>query len=907
MAVLKTGSTVAGNLILHQGLLPLYPAGDSLHYKNYKIYTERDKPTPQELNMFTKTQLNRFMGRLPSGSVDSWYKLGTIRVVQGGITVSFIITSGRGYNGYAYQNNTAFVTIRTSNKTDATPVNEKGRIAMRINNLSRKGYESIISGALIETSRNVYDVYFLIAPYSDNGLYSVSAASVEKLEEIWSENIAFSATAPVSNMDVNVVAMYSTDYKPTNADVGLSNVTNDAQVKKSGDTMTGRLVVEQNGTLSSIQAIGTVFNPLTVSRTEANTVSVSLNHTGGTRQLGYASDYRLTWGPDTDPNNNSTVYTSEFKPKWDDVQAWRQSISNLTGNLNDVTTPGSYYQSADVNAILSLNYPITNAGTLNVYKSNANGVGLIQEYKAYNRNTIFSRRLTAAGTWTKWSKTYTEDNRPTNADLNLVSRSGDTMTGRLIANGGVMFNTDTDLIWSRNTDYASISFKNSSDNDTDSYMKFTSGDKGNEYFKFVSVAGGSTERTWLDIKDGILTPSGGINTSLVPKTQHAWNDFSEDAIDGKKLLRGFRSRNNSTMWHETVDKGAFRIATGATDTQEEMTIEAGRFTRFGYEVIGWSPNGNQFRALPRATDKPSFILRNDGDNTYFMFTNANDQYGTWNELRPITINNKAGLVRLGGGGGANVAFDGEITTRVRSQYTAEQSWKSSSDSSRMNSTFVADNGDINTSSGYIPSFVQYSKIGASGYRQSFEMGMVGVPGDWRECVIRTRGDDTDDANWKNQEARWVFRMDKSLIAPGAIQADGIITTGTGYGLRTDSIAKRDGTAFIASDGNINLPAASNGFAEGWLLGQINNRLNTAQSTANDALNKANSSQTNAVMGVRQGGAVSPGKANEYGPNEAPDGGYLTRAWHDPGTAYGVFFTYRVLQVLINGTWRNIGR
>ena len=39
MAILKSGSTVGGNLILHQGMLPLYPNGDSLFMKNYKVYT----------------------------------------------------------------------------------------------------------------------------------------------------------------------------------------------------------------------------------------------------------------------------------------------------------------------------------------------------------------------------------------------------------------------------------------------------------------------------------------------------------------------------------------------------------------------------------------------------------------------------------------------------------------------------------------------------------------------------------------------------------------------------------------------------------------------------------------------------------------------------------------------------
>jgi len=60
-----------------------------------------------------------------------------------------------------------------------------------------------------------------------------------------------------------------------------------------------------------------------------------------------------------------------------------------------------------------------------------------------------------------------------------------------------------------------------------------------------------------------------------------------------------------------------------------------------------------------------------------------------------------------------------------------------------------------------------------------------------------------------------------------------------------------------------------------------------------------------VQNMQRGAATSPGKANEYGPNEAPTGCVLTRAWHDPSTSYGVLFTYRPLQIYINGAWRTI--
>ncbi|EED2839214.1 phage tail protein [Salmonella enterica subsp. enterica serovar Oranienburg] len=59
-----------------------------------------------------------------------------------------------------------------------------------------------------------------------------------------------------------------------------------------------------------------------------------------------------------------------------------------------------------------------------------------------------------------------------------------------------------------------------------------------------------------------------------------------------------------------------------------------------------------------------------------------------------------------------------------------------------------------------------------------------------------------------------------------------------------------------------------------------------------------------VQNVQRGAPVSPCKIDEYGPAEAPAGCVLTNARHDPTTKYGVFTTYRPLQIYING-WRTI--
>ena len=53
----------------------------------------------------------------------------------------------------------------------------------------------------------------------------------------------------------------------------------------------------------------------------------------------------------------------------------------------------------------------------------------------------------------------------------------------------------------------------------------------------------------------------------------------------------------------------------------------------------------QFRAV---CGNYGFLIRNDGTDTYFMLTDPGDPYGSWNNLRPIVINNTTGKVKVNG-------------------------------------------------------------------------------------------------------------------------------------------------------------------------------------------------------------------------------------------------------------------
>lgn len=73
---------------------------------------------------------------------------------------------------------------------------------------------------------------------------------------------------------------------------------------------------------------------------------------------------------------------------------------------------------------------------------------------------------------------------------------------------------------------------------------------------------------------------------------------------------------------------------------------------------------NAFRAV---NGNYGFFIRNDGSNTWFMLTNSGDQYGSYNSLRPISVNNANGLVTFGNG--LKGTLDGNASTATKLQTT----------------------------------------------------------------------------------------------------------------------------------------------------------------------------------------------------------------------------------------------
>ncbi|HBC5280775.1 TPA: tail fiber protein [Escherichia coli] len=188
----------------------------------------------------------------------------------------------------------------------------------------------------------------------------------------------------------------------------------------------------------------------------------------------------------------------------------------------------------------------------------------------------------------------------------------------------------------------------------------------------TSSGGGTTSAqfTYINHGDGYSpgwsrdwNRQGDAMTGTINQDGGSQNAYMSTALcsgtrGGKKYLRKFRGGEGDTIWHETVQGGVVRWATGNTDAQEELSLSSAYGLRSRGDITSLSANG-----LRIAYGNYGFFIRNDGGSTYLMLTASGDKFGKWNGLRPLTINNANGGVSMGHG--LSVTGDIVSSTKVR--------------------------------------------------------------------------------------------------------------------------------------------------------------------------------------------------------------------------------------------------
>ena len=127
--------------------------------------------------------------------------------------------------------------------------------------------------------------------------------------------------------------------------------------------------------------------------------------------------------------NIQKLYGPLNKPSAADVRAipFFGGISAGT-NLNTLTEPGIWFNPANANASLALNYPSTQAGSLQVLQD----AGVTQIYTEYSSGAGRQwRRGLYSGVWSAWRVVYDSYNKPSASDVGALPIVGGTLNGNL--------------------------------------------------------------------------------------------------------------------------------------------------------------------------------------------------------------------------------------------------------------------------------------------------------------------------------------------------------------------------------------------------------------------------------------------------------------------------------------------
>ncbi|HAL7776314.1 TPA: tail fiber domain-containing protein [Escherichia coli] len=177
---------------------------------SYKMYHEGDKPTPGELNVYSKQEIDRMFVKnvkmvVPSGGATrGYFKIASAIIPQSGRMAFLRIYGGNGYNVNSYdQVDFLEIVIRSGNN------NPKGVsiAAYRRNSLN------VHEVFAINTSGDNYDIYVNYGRYTDNVIVEFGktvdvALTVHDVPE-------FSATKPATGtkFDARVITMFNTENK----------------------------------------------------------------------------------------------------------------------------------------------------------------------------------------------------------------------------------------------------------------------------------------------------------------------------------------------------------------------------------------------------------------------------------------------------------------------------------------------------------------------------------------------------------------------------------------------------------------------------------------------------------------------------------------------------------------------
>ncbi|MCU9607573.1 tail fiber domain-containing protein [Escherichia coli] len=163
---------------------------------------------------------------------------------------------------------------------------------------------------------------------------------------------------------------------------------------------------------------------------------------------------------------------------------------------------------------------------------------------------------------------------------------------------------------------------------------------------------------------------GTLNFAGNHQGQYDIEHMNEQPTNAKKMLRRFRSSAVATIWHETVDDQNYRLATGGTDSGQQLLLSSGtglhirRLTIDGGLGSG-SNAGIDIRRGPNESSHFNFMDYRTGQdvrNGWFGFGDLTTKdFIWWNDNGQNSINLiENGELHITGGRGQKIVMNSEV-------------------------------------------------------------------------------------------------------------------------------------------------------------------------------------------------------------------------------------------------------
>ncbi|ENK1869705.1 tail fiber domain-containing protein [Escherichia coli] len=161
---------------------------------------------------------------------------------------------------------------------------------------------------------------------------------------------------------------------------------------------------------------------------------------------------------------------------------------------------------------------------------------------------------------------------------------------------------------------------------------------------------------------------GTLNFAGNHQGQYDIEHLNEQPTNAKKMLRRFRSCAPATIWHETVDDNAYRLATGYEDTNQELLLTATSGLHVKKLTLDGGVTGNSGIDIRRGPNEAShfnfmdYRTGQDVRNGWFGFGDLTTKdFIWWNDNGQNSINLiEDGELHITGGKGQKIVMNSEV-------------------------------------------------------------------------------------------------------------------------------------------------------------------------------------------------------------------------------------------------------